>query len=293
MADPEAVEAIKSLGLTTDEDQIAEALQRCNNNVQEAVQLLFPESPIAEVNINLMEGYKDVTIPGYNHQKIITQGGGGEGGDPYDVDMRDTTQTDTHPNSGADSDHDSTTVSYSLEEDTIKDIEEDEVEDNSNEGVGGIEEGVTRSGFSNEVCLEEEGGEFGGPGPTQGGTTNYTIYGQHMTIRHDGPPPRYEDIVADNQRDLDTSTPPPPLREEGGEVERGSTPIPQEMREGDDTTAEGSGGGGTASSIEFPLTHYYELEGRVHTDQWSIPYKREESLAICMLAAIKMVKEGG
>ena len=49
---------------------------------------------------------------------------------------------------------------------------------------------------------------------------------------------------------------------------------------------------GNTKSIEFPLTHYYELEARVHTDQWSIPYKREESLAICMLSTIRMMKEG-
>ena len=49
---------------------------------------------------------------------------------------------------------------------------------------------------------------------------------------------------------------------------------------------------GNIKSIEFPLTHYYELEARVHTDQWSIPYKREESLAICMLSTIRMMKEG-
>ncbi len=48
----------------------------------------------------------------------------------------------------------------------------------------------------------------------------------------------------------------------------------------------------TSSNIEFPLTHFYELEGRVHTDQWSIPYKRDESLAICMVATIKMIREG-
>ena len=48
----------------------------------------------------------------------------------------------------------------------------------------------------------------------------------------------------------------------------------------------------SSTSIEFPLTHYYELEGRVHTDQWSIPYKRDESLAICMIATTRMVIEG-
>ena len=47
-----------------------------------------------------------------------------------------------------------------------------------------------------------------------------------------------------------------------------------------------------STSIEFPLTHYYELEGRTHTDQWSIPYKKDESLAICMTATIKMMREG-
>ena len=48
----------------------------------------------------------------------------------------------------------------------------------------------------------------------------------------------------------------------------------------------------TQRNIEFPLTHYYELEGRVHTDQWSIPYKKEESLGVCMIATIDMMKEG-
>ena len=49
---------------------------------------------------------------------------------------------------------------------------------------------------------------------------------------------------------------------------------------------------GGSVSIEFPLTHYYELEGRVHTEQWSIPYKKEESLGVCMIAVVKMMKEG-
>ncbi len=48
----------------------------------------------------------------------------------------------------------------------------------------------------------------------------------------------------------------------------------------------------TFRNREFPLTHYYELEGRVHTDQWSIPYKKEESLGVCMMATIEMMKEG-
>ena len=49
---------------------------------------------------------------------------------------------------------------------------------------------------------------------------------------------------------------------------------------------------GVSTSIGFPLTHFYELQGRVHTDSWSIPFKKDESLAICMVAAIKMIREG-
>lgn len=51
--------------------------------------------------------------------------------------------------------------------------------------------------------------------------------------------------------------------------------------------------GVSGSTTEFPLTYFYELESRVHTDQWSIPYKREESLAICMVATTNMIREGG
>ncbi len=43
-------------------------------------------------------------------------------GDSHDVDMRDT---ETHPGTPDDSDRDSTTVSYSLDEDNLRDIEED------------------------------------------------------------------------------------------------------------------------------------------------------------------------
>ena len=41
--------------------------------------------------------------------------------------------------------------------------------------------------------------------------------------------------------------------------------------------------------LEFPATNYYELESRVHTDQWTIPFRQDESLAICLRAAIKML----
>lgn len=37
--------------------------------------------------------------------------------------------------------------------------------------------------------------------------------------------------------------------------------------------------------MEFPTTNLYELESRVFTDHWSIPYKREESLGKCLIAS--------
>ncbi len=92
--------------------------------------------------------------------------------------------------------------------------------------------------------------------------------------RQDNLPPPYEDVMKENQRE--------------------SPGRGDQTTEGVKTTHDPVTGdeGHLSSSIEFPLTHYYELEGRVHTNQWSIPYKRDESLAICMVATIKMVREG-
>nr|XP_044995148.1 ubiquitin carboxyl-terminal hydrolase 24 isoform X2 [Jaculus jaculus] len=44
--------------------------------------------------------------------------------------------------------------------------------------------------------------------------------------------------------------------------------------------------------IEFPTTNLYELESRVLTDHWSIPYKREESLGKCLLASTHLATLG-
>ena len=46
------------------------------------------------------------------------------------------------------------------------------------------------------------------------------------------------------------------------------------------------------SESQFPMTNYYELEGRVHADSWSIPIKKSESLGKCLTACIRMVKSG-
>ncbi|XP_071010442.1 ubiquitin carboxyl-terminal hydrolase 24-like isoform X4 [Oncorhynchus clarkii lewisi] len=48
----------------------------------------------------------------------------------------------------------------------------------------------------------------------------------------------------------------------------------------------------SGGSMEFPTTNLYELESRVFTDHWSIPYKREESLGRCLVAATCLAKHG-
>jgi len=45
-------------------------------------------------------------------------------------------------------------------------------------------------------------------------------------------------------------------------------------------------------TFEFPIPYLYELENRVFTESWSIPYKREESLGRCLIAATKLAQEG-
>ncbi|XP_064415907.1 ubiquitin carboxyl-terminal hydrolase 24 isoform X2 [Latimeria chalumnae] len=48
----------------------------------------------------------------------------------------------------------------------------------------------------------------------------------------------------------------------------------------------------SGGNIEFPTTNLYELESRVFTDHWSIPYKREESLGKCLIASTCLAKLG-
>ena len=45
-------------------------------------------------------------------------------------------------------------------------------------------------------------------------------------------------------------------------------------------------------SLEFPVTNLYELEGRVFTDNWNIPFKRDESLGRCLSAATRLMDAG-
>uniref|UniRef100_A0AAR2M4D3 UBA domain-containing protein n=1 Tax=Pygocentrus nattereri TaxID=42514 RepID=A0AAR2M4D3_PYGNA len=48
----------------------------------------------------------------------------------------------------------------------------------------------------------------------------------------------------------------------------------------------------SGGSMEFPTTNLYELESRVFTDHWSIPYKREESLGKCLIASTSLARLG-
>ena len=44
-------------------------------------------------------------------------------------------------------------------------------------------------------------------------------------------------------------------------------------------------------SLEFPLPNLIELENRVFTESWSIPYKEDESLGKCLLSATHLAQE--
>ena len=237
----EAIEAIKGMGITHNEDQIRAALRQSNNDPEVAVQLLFPESPATDDPPNMLSGYNIVDTSDFTRSDTSYQN--------VDVDMRDT---ETHPGSGGDSDRDSTTVSYSIEEDNLRDVEEDE--------------SLVEFRDINQERDDERGGEY-----------------EESAERHEGPPPRYEDIVSDNQG---LPSLPSPSSPSDNNQQTTPTPVLDVVAPQDDSSASSS------SSIEFPLTHFYQLESRVHTEQWSIPYKRDESLAVCMVAAIRMIREG-
>jgi ubiquitin carboxyl-terminal hydrolase 9/24 len=46
------------------------------------------------------------------------------------------------------------------------------------------------------------------------------------------------------------------------------------------------------TGLEFPDGNLFELENRVFTNSWSIPYKKEESLGKCLLASTRLAQEG-
>ncbi|XP_071490931.1 ubiquitin carboxyl-terminal hydrolase 24-like [Diadema antillarum] len=94
------------------------------------------------------------------------------------------------------------------------------------------------------------------------GSQRRTVGSQHRQAP-DPPPPSYDEAVEPIEDEDPSSSSVDPRDEESMEV-----------------------------SKEFPTGNLYELEGRVFTDQWSIPYKREESLGKCLLASIRFANDG-
>ncbi|KAM8875129.1 LOW QUALITY PROTEIN: ubiquitin carboxyl-terminal hydrolase 24 [Spinachia spinachia] len=93
-----------------------------------------------------------------------------------------------------------------------------------------------------------------GPAPGVGSTGDVETTGRTGTGGFD-PPPAYHDVV-DSERSNDEN------------------------------------GNCSGESMEFPTTNLYELESRVFTDHWSIPYKREESLGKCLIASTCLARHG-
>uniref|UniRef100_A0A2K5YQ37 ubiquitinyl hydrolase 1 n=1 Tax=Mandrillus leucophaeus TaxID=9568 RepID=A0A2K5YQ37_MANLE len=82
---------------------------------------------------------------------------------------------------------------------------------------------------------------------------------------------------------------------QGGEVQRGLGEARGTRTEGSrvvDAEKNDENGNCSGEGIEFPTTNLYELESRVLTDHWSIPYKREESLGKCLLASTYLARLG-
>ncbi len=78
-----------------------------------------------------------------------------------------------------------------------------------------------------------------------------------------------------------------------GDVFFGPAPRPSPERNQEDVDMKDGGRENCDDDLQgFPLTNLYELETRVFQDNWSIPYKKDESLGRCLLAATKLAKEG-
>ncbi|XP_065904481.1 ubiquitin carboxyl-terminal hydrolase 24-like isoform X2 [Dysidea avara] len=113
-------------------------------------------------------------------------------------------------------------------------------------------------------------------------------FGSTQETKDDEPddlPPRYDDIV-NNRTSGVTVLPSTTMTTIPGKssVSTGITPVAATPTISA-TTAQPM----RNPEVEFPLTNFYELESRVHTEQWTIPFRQDESLAICLRAATKML----
>ena len=101
---------------------------------------------------------------------------------------------------------------------------------------------------------------------------------------------------------MDIITPPLVDPRDGEEGEVFETPVgePPSYDEAMNPTSLSSNGAGHSRDgpenmeipLEFPTTNLYELEDRVFVDNWSIPYKREESLGKCLQSATRFAQDG-
>ncbi|XP_041474973.1 ubiquitin carboxyl-terminal hydrolase 24-like isoform X2 [Lytechinus variegatus] len=112
-------------------------------------------------------------------------------------------------------------------------------------------------GLSYDTVEEETNKEAPPPG------TLRRTYGPQHRLAPDPPPPSYDEAVEPVEDEDPSSSSGEAREEESMEVNK-----------------------------EFPTGNLYELEGRVFTDQWSIPYKKEESLGKCLIAATRFASEG-
>ncbi|XP_065183511.1 ubiquitin carboxyl-terminal hydrolase 24-like [Sycon ciliatum] len=115
----------------------------------------------------------------------------------------------------------------------------------------------------------------------------------------DSPPPLLNsdentDVFHDTNESL-------PSYEQALQVDTGqsNTEVEMDAEESQEVPSTRDGGDemqqGTVDSTslsEFPLTNLYELEGRLFTDSWSIPFRRNESLGKCLIATITLAKLG-
>ncbi|XP_029106559.1 ubiquitin carboxyl-terminal hydrolase 24 isoform X1 [Scleropages formosus] len=69
-------------------------------------------------------------------------------------------------------------------------------------------------------------------------------------------------------------------------------PAYHDVVEGEQARSNDENGNCSDGNMEFPTTNLYELESRVFTDHWSIPYKREESLGRCLVASACLARLG-
>ena len=100
---------------------------------------------------------------------------------------------------------------------------------------------------------------------------------------------KFQSIEMDEVPGSEMSEDPPPYEEIAHlnpQLPSGLNAVPEEG------SREQEGQEGAGEAFEFPVSYLYELEGRCFVDNWSIPYKRTESLGILLQASAQLALEG-